>query len=659
MQNHFLKLIAVMFALVFASARAETNFWNAPTGGDWEDTNAWSLGILPGQSQSVMITNGANDTVSINVGSASAHPESLIMNDLTVTGTATLLLDGFGTNTPVEVSSDLTLKGVDDTNRITLSCVNSALIVGNNLWLTNGQILESGGFIRVPNGNTWLKGDFYLTNAAFQGRNFGVGSGEDGYSYENGHFHQQGGTMDVGNLRIGSLTPGSSYDMDGGSLLVSGRLQVGDIEGAHFHQSRGRVVANDLAVSAHFSGSDYVLDSGELIVTSNLWITSYDGVNRFTQNGGTNWTAQLNLIVSVRGWPEYVMNAGALFTSNVVLHAANDKASIEQHGGVHVVANTLSLLGSAARHGGLSPAEYVLDNAFLSARNIEIQAGIFEQTNATTLVSDTIQLGGQEYRPSGIFVLHSGVVRCSNIIYAATGADIIQEGGDLGVTNLLSFGGYYQFWYLTRPAHYLFNGGTLFASNIELAADWFIGDSSDTGRITNPGYFKMAGFLTISNDTEQLGRFILASNAVIHLAGTNTSLSFADSSAEDWNPNAILLVTNWNGNLSGSGPTQLKFGTNQFGLTSAQLSGIRFRMDNPPGLYSAKILNTGEVVPDVPILRAVRVAEGKQKLILDWVPGWILQTATNIAGPYQDVPEAIPPFTNNMTAEPERFFRLR
>ena len=176
-----------------------------------------------------------------------------------------------------------------------------------------------------------------------------------------------------------------------------------------------------------------------------------------------------------------------------------------------------------------------------------------------------------------------------------------------------------------------------------------------TNRISNPGTFSLSHTLVISNAVEQLGRFILASNATIDLAGSASRLSFANSSGETWAGGATLVVSNWNGNPSGGGVEQLKFGTDQSGLTAAQLNQIRFGIGT--NLYSAKILNTGEVVPDLSITPLTFSKQGIN-LVLSWPSGSTLETATNIAGPYSPVSGATSPYTNDTTLAPQRFFRL-
>ena len=133
-------------------------------------------------------------------------------------------------------------------------------------------------------------------------------------------------------------------------------------------------------------------------------------------------------------------------------------------------------------------------------------------------------------------------------------------------------------------------------------------------------------------------------------------MSSANSSSQTSAGGARLVVANWNGNLSGGGAEQLKFGTTQSGLTPNQLAQIQFA--NPAGLpagnYPARILATGEVVPT----QLLTLSRSGNTLTLTWGPGWTLQSSTNVAGPYQDVQGAASPYTPSMST-PRQFFRLR
>jgi hypothetical protein len=253
--------------------------------------------------------------------------------------------------------------------------------------------------------------------------------------------------------------------------------------------------------------------------------------------------------------------------------------------------------------------------------------------------------------------LTGGSLSCSNFTLDDGRGSFTQSGGALTVSNLLTITGYRDL--LTRYyGQYIFTGGTVTASNINIASDWVIGDGT-SNRISNPGFFSLSHLLQINNAIEQLGRFILATNATIDLSGSASRLSFANSSGETWKGGATLTILNWNGNSSGGGAEQLKFGNNALGLTTTQLSRIRFMNPGgfPSGTYFAQILNTGEIVPTT----GATLTQGRQgnNLVLDWPVGWTLQTATNVLGPYVDLTTATSPYTNDMTTAPQAFFRLR
>jgi hypothetical protein len=229
----------------------------------------------------------------------------------------------------------------------------------------------------------------------------------------------------------------------------------------------------------------------------------------------------------------------------------------------------------------------------------------------------------------------------------------------LVVSNLLRIRGYREYPSQNAYSGYTFLGGSLIASNISIGGYWNIaGNSSGTPRIINPGTCTLSHTLQIANAVEQLGRFILAGDATINLDGSASRLSFANSSGEIWVAAATLVVANWNGNLSGGGAEQLKFGTNPSGLTPAQLSQIRFvnPAGRPAGNYAAVILATGEVVPGPrPVMDMTRSSNG---MVVSWSGNYQLYTSTNVVGPYAPISGATSPYTNSFN-QPQRFFILR
>jgi hypothetical protein len=248
-----------------------------------------------------------------------------------------------------------------------------------------------------------------------------------------------------------------------------------------------------------------------------------------------------------------------------------------------------------------------LNGGTLSAGAIDLNGypgdALFVQSNGTASAR-TIYAHSAGYFAScnTHITLAGGTLSCSNLTTDDGHGTLDQSGGTLVVSNLLDLRGFRDvgagFTYYIR---YTFTGGTLTACNISISGDWIIGDSTGANRITNSGTCTLSHTIQIGNAVEQLGRFILTgTNATIDLAGSASRLSFANSSSESWDTAATLVISSWNGSASGGGAEQLKFGTSASGLTASQLARITFSNPGgfPAGNYSAKLLSTGELVPD-------------------------------------------------------------
>ncbi len=120
-----------------------------------------------------------------------------------------------------------------------------------------------------------------------------------------------------------------------------------------------------------------------------------------------------------------------------------------------------------------------------------------------------------------------------------------------------------------------------------------------------------------------------------------------------------ITVYNWNGSTNGGGTDQLSFGASSSALTAGQLGQIRFV--NPGGFssgtYPARMLSTGEVVP-MPV-PALSLQNNGTNLVISWPGNFILQSATNVVGPYLDVTNATSPYSADENRFPMQFFRLR
>jgi hypothetical protein len=577
------------------------NQWTNSASGPWEGLN-WSLGVLPDSTQSVKISNSGGKTVLITPITALGFPASLTVNDLSIgadSGTNILRLSLAGTNVPLTILNDLTIYS----GGAVVNLSSGVIVQGLPAVMTNAVFIQDGGLVRMA---AYIGGGsvYYLTNGQFEGEiSLGRNTGH-------GAFNQYGGSIDVDRAQIGGEVAGAgtgTYNLDGGTFTAENFLFVGGTYNTGiFHQRGGTAACGSLYLYA----GNYILDAGSIDVEAIVLDPTDAGAATFEQNGGTNEVLGLTIEGNI---------AGGQGGSNYRLRDGTLRA-------------WLITLGGFTGH------------------------GLYAQTNGTASVGS--QLRFESFQSIADFVLHGGTLACDEVASFASSANITQTGGALIVSNLFA----YHFdpaWGAAGHPTYNFSGGTFFAHDIDLSTEWIIGSSSQTGRISNPGYIKLAGRLRVGDAREQLGRFILGTNLVIDLGLGAAKLTFADSSAELWTEGAFLWVTNWNGSPAGGGTDQLKFGSAASALTTSQLEQIRFL--NPGGLvsgtYAAQILATGEVVPR-PRPEMFFSLSGK-KLVLNWTGNFVLQASTNIAGPYFDLTGVPAPFTNDLPAFPQRFFRLR
>ena len=140
-------------------AALTTNDWKGSTSGVWWDTNLWSLGVLPSNSQSaVVITNGfilfqTSKTVTIDMTAATNFPGSMTISNLIVGGSS----DGVGG--PPNIGTNVLL--LSNTGTTALHILNSlsisnggAVRVTNSVLLVNGPGgVQDDGEIRLDSGS--------------------------------------------------------------------------------------------------------------------------------------------------------------------------------------------------------------------------------------------------------------------------------------------------------------------------------------------------------------------------------------------------------------------------------------------------------------------------------------------------------------------------
>jgi hypothetical protein len=603
-------LLFVTLAMALASmpALAQVNSWTNPVSGNWDQVTNWSAGALPNSSQSVRITNSGWKAVAINPSTPINFPGSMIVSNLTIGGPTntvnTLLLNFFGTTTPLHVVDDFNIEPNGH-----LLMFYSGLTVDQMLNV-NGPFDQEGGqllFTNSPTNTMQIEGGhFNLTNGVVTGKNMYLGGATDGF------VTQASGVVSLDWLLLGI----KSFSFDGG-------------------------------------GGTYTLQGGWLMVNVFEGLGEH-GLGTLIQSGGTNSASTLFV-----GPGNYFKNGGGLFAGEVAIVTSG--SSLTHAGGTTTITNVLRM--DASGPGG---ARFNMLGGTLSTTRIEMEsAGLVTQSNGTVNVTGELFM---EENGSGASV-NTYYLNGGNLFAAKTtvsfsshsSTSFIQTGGAHIVTNTL--------WINGTSTIYQFRGGTINAPNIVLTGNisqppqFFVLGAAPYA-ITNQTVTLTGGAIVIQDSAQQFGSLTLTLDSGINLAGNSAILRFADSHTNDWRGGLTwrippLLVYNWNGSTNGGGSDQLVFGNNSSALTASQLAQIQFvnPAGFPSGNYPARILSTGEVVPTT--APTLGFQNNGASLVLNWPGNFILQSATNVLGPYVDVPEATSPYTVNVSQFPMQFFRLR
>jgi hypothetical protein len=648
-------LAAVLFwAGLALPVNGQTNSWTGSASGNWEDAN-WSLGVLPGPGQTILITNAGWKAVAIESNTAQNFPGTLTVDSITISSPAnsfnTLLLDDAGLGSPLSA--------------------NSLMVASNSAVVMNGSSLQVSNVIRVEGAFTQNSASV-VTNLSLDVESVGL----SGYNLNSGLlisrfgedvglavpslFTQAGGTNHAFGLR---LYTNSEYDLNGGWLDGAIILRAN----ARFKQQGGTVdnsASSDNIVSIDggffLSGGSFIGAKG-----AGMFLPGYSLLHRLgisgtaLQTGGTN--EEYNLVLGFQEPPEnadtggnvpgesgtYTLSNGVVTTAGTIV-AGN--GNMEQAGGTHTVNGSLAIQGSLYYYNGIVNRSivgvYDLDGGMLSADDISVGvAATFSQSGGTNHVAGDIALTRSTdpigYFHHGRYHLYNGELAASNILVA--GGELSQAGGRLIISN-----------------------------DFQLADTAF---QQSGGQVTQSGVFTLANaYWYPASGSQQMGRLQLgvsdsAASILTLPAGANV-LQLADSSGLVWSNQAVLNIFDWSGSLYGGGNQRIIFGNNAGGLTSQQLHQITFA--NPAGLaagtYPARILATGEIVPDtgnaLPVTMAVA---GQSNAMLQITIGgqigsnYVVQTSTDLVHwvPWTTQSDSTGTISvsDRVTNAPERFYR--
>jgi hypothetical protein len=577
-----LSCVTVVATLVSPApnAFADANSWLKPTSGNWEEPY-WSQGVLPNYGHSVMITNAGWKAVQIAPSTAQYFPDSLNVYSITVLSPVdsynTLLLNYAGFDRPLTVNYSLTIGG------------GAAMAM-------HSSALQLAG---PPGVGLSIGGEFNQNDSSqVSGNQADVGwAGPGVYNLNSGlinlqHLFVGGPNQGVFNQNGGSNAPGIVHFENGGTY----NLRDGDFngatytsDGAVFRQDGGRVHS-----ILEFHGGQYVLNGGVNYggVRAPVYGNYARGYASVIQNGGTVF-GRITVGGEVEGGGSYTLSNGVISAESIAVGMLGD---FRQLGGSITTPGIITVRYGSYHRTDMRDAYFGLTAGFLSSGGIDIVRSGFGQSGGTNQVAGSLVLS-EGYFGSTTYSLSGGVLITENTAVSnITSGGFFQSGGTHRVANRLSVGS--GAWNGQSWKGYELSGGNLIVSNIALQRGIF---RHSGGTVTQSGTLTAnSTSVFAAPGTHQFGGLQLSGTNGLTMPSASAITRFRNSSALAWSNAPSLIITNWAGSNLGGGSHRIIFGNSATALTPQQVAKISFHSPAgfPWGLHPAKILSTGEIVPD-------------------------------------------------------------
>lgn len=534
-------LVTIVFCL--SAAHAQVNTWTNFGSGRWQDP-FWSLGVLPGFGQSILITNGSSKTVTISAATAQDFPQSLSIDSLILqspdVSSNTLLLDDVGFDVP------LTARSIVISTNCAITLVSSSL----NITGPSGVGMSVGGTLAQDAASVVAGGQM---DVGFIGR---------------GVYHLNDGFLTVTQVFLSGLDQTNTVFVQDGGVNAAGIV----------HLQSGTYLLNDgqYDTTTYFTGGTLVQHGGTLLRGTE------GGDADYFLTGGTNFAGvTAGTAVQTGGLLHGHVSVldGSYTLSNGVVDVGamslDGRAYFAQYGGTVRISGAISTSGHGFGRGtswDWFHGAYWLGGGTLSCAEMNMPDGSYFQAGGTNIVTGSITVAPYGAGPAPCpFHVAGGTLIASNITIGPAGAygGLIQSGGQIFVSNLTIGSPSPQ----NLPGQFLQTGGTIHQSGV------FTLNASSSVTVA-PGDQEF-GLLQSG-----WGSLTFASNAptIIHLAGIS---------------NLSLVINNWSGSFAGGGTHQILLRNASTPIPQSLVSGLRFH--NPAGvpadIYQARILSTGEVVP--------------------------------------------------------------
>lgn len=425
---------------------------------------------------------------------------------------------------------------------ITLSATSTLSAASGTTLTIESTINGTGGLNKTDSGTIYLKGaNTYSGVTTISGGTLRVDSLASG-----------GSASGIGNSSAAS----SNLVFDGGTLFLSGTANVGINRGFTLNAGGG-TIRKDSGI-LRFSG--IITGAGEFRKTGSGTLALSNEANNFTGK----------IIVSQGIFEARKANVfGATGTEENGIQINSGASLYLDSGGSEGSAADMTISETAILNGGtLRSRSY--NNTWTGAVILSANSSLSADTGASLTINSSIS---ESVASTMLSKTGTGTVTL-NAVNSFTGTTRVTAG----TLNAAVTGG------LNSSTNLALEGGTFRLGSNEVF--------NDLATLAFSG-----GTLDMNGFNETIGGAVqLTVDSSLLMTGTST-LRLGASSSETWQ--GMLMISGWDGLVTGGGDDQIFFGNDASGLTTDQLAWIRFI--DPTGLgsgtYDARILSTGEIVP--------------------------------------------------------------
>jgi fibronectin-binding autotransporter adhesin len=401
-------------------------------------------------------------------------------------------------------------------------------------------------------------------------------------------------TAAVGANEFLNIPDASATAVVGGNLSVAGggnqfRLGIAGA-GATLNVTGGINIPN--------AGSIVFLTRGNIVFAGDATINSVPGITFGRSAQALDVSFRENTVANISGGGDF---GGGQANPSITM-TIQDNASVSFGGGLDLNASSAATNQTTLNlNGGSLTAAAIFKNSLGSTQltAVNFNGGVLRAGSSSTTflpawngLTANVQSGGAKIDTNGFDITIAQPLVRDPIV--STDGGLTKSG--IGTLNLAGNNQYNGPTQVT--AGFLVVSGTLTGttaievidSSIVLGGSNRIDDAAML--VLGPG-----GGLQTGGFSEVLGSLNVVGDAFIDLGAGESILHLANSASNLWAPGTLTIV-GWSGALVGQGSDEIYFGADATGLTTAQVSQIRFLdpIGLAPGFYEAKLLTTGELV---------------------------------------------------------------